>query len=264
MKKSRKKIIIIALITTLLGGILFTIGFLTGGAEGVYVDFKGIHVGALQPYEEKKEELEAFENIDLDLSFTDYEIVLSDHYGIEIEGRGSRIPVYELKQGTLKVRNLSSSGFQLFNLEIGFNKIRNHVKIYLPEDAILDKVTLESDFSDGEVFIKEVDQLDVSLSFATLHYEGTTRNLTLETDFSDMTYQGEIDNKIDINLDFGNFYYKTSQAKDYYNYEVNGDFSDFFLDRETYQNYHESHGSDHDVNIKMSFGDVYFYFYYIK
>ncbi len=129
------------------GMILAAIGYFTGATLSTTFGLNGTSTSKGVPQEIKKENLSAFESIDLSIQDGNIELIPSDHYGIVINYHGDpdRFACTS-ENGTLTVTDKS---IQLIQVQIGFLQSNNDsVKIYLPKDTQMKNLKIKNQLGD--------------------------------------------------------------------------------------------------------------------
>ncbi len=178
-----------------LGIVLAGVGLALGATGTAWIDRNGLHLGPryAEALEVSDLDSESFSNIDVQLVEADVELIVSDSYGYEFAYHGTREPIVEVNGDTLRVvENPLEWGFQLFGLW-NFWDQDAVLKVYVPEDATFDSVTLHT--ASGETVLDgsniDISQLDCksasgdvklsNLSLEWLYLDVASGNVTLKT-----------------------------------------------------------------------------------
>lgn len=152
-----------------LGVILTGIGIAFGASGGVYLDREGFHFGqrSEQTLEISDENTEAFSDIDISLLQANVEIVVAENYGYTFSYTGTREPSVVVSNGKLKVvEDEENWVLNIFNLGI-FDRAEAKLVVYVPEDARLNKVVLETAAGDTSLNAHQLSIADLSCSSAS-------------------------------------------------------------------------------------------------
>lgn len=112
----------------------------------------------------ESKEVDAFENLNMNISYADIVIVESDHYGVEYQTQNSLPVTIQSEGNTLKVTQ--GKGFQgLTFFSIGtagrWGQKADYVTVYVPKDTKLDSVIIEED--SGDIDISDIQAEKVTL-----------------------------------------------------------------------------------------------------
>ncbi len=147
MNKS-KLIPIIASGMIVVGIVLTAIGYMSGAVFTIVTTDDGLKAIDVKDVQTISEELTPFSDINVDLDDTDFEIIPSDKYEIEI------LSYKELEKGfTYKVQNnkllIESDGLfgRFFNISLG-EIPKTKIKIYYPKDTTFNNINLTNEFGD--------------------------------------------------------------------------------------------------------------------
>ena len=133
MKFESKKLLKIGGILAAGGLLLAGVGALLGGMTSTYIDSKGIHV---YKYEEKKLEYQKIpgkiENLDIDFSLADLEIILADENAIEaVYYNDSAKPEIQQKGNTTTITSKSQEEHRMVLMGVGNLHGNSKIKVYL-------------------------------------------------------------------------------------------------------------------------------------
>lgn len=183
------KLVMISLGILVFGLLIGGIGFLCGGRVfGLAFDRNGIYVNGNQnsetgegaKYIEETKELEAFQNLRLDISFADVEIRESDHYGIEYCMQEERIVLTEM-QGDTMVMSQKHPGASLTFFSLGNAGLTNHKREYLivnvPKGQEYGNIEIDIDSGDLELNDIKAEEMKLKNSFGSI----TANSLTADT-----------------------------------------------------------------------------------
>jgi DUF4097 and DUF4098 domain-containing protein YvlB len=197
MNKSLKGVAIVAAAMVTVGILLIGIGWMAGGNQPIYLDQKGIHVGARADSDHGKMEsftkdISSFSSIDVDLDYYDVDLVPSDKFAVDgtyysKDGK----PDIKVENGTLTIRDKEHGRI---NIDIdlpGLFTFNNQprIKIYYPKDTKLTNLVLKCDTSDlSYENLIVTDKADFKLDFGSLNINGlTAKNIKITMDSGSCT-----------------------------------------------------------------------------
>lgn len=148
----------------------------------------------------KKERVEQITEIDIDTRIADIELIPSDHYYVEISyNYWDDEPEYTLKNGILQFNDqhaIPNSYSINFNLD-------NHIKVYLPKDAALKQIRLNSSSGDITAAGFTTDILNTNVSYGDLLIKDAT---AISSDIRLSSGSSELKDFSTGNLDYKNSY----------------------------------------------------------
>ena len=264
MKSFRKGLLYSAAAFLLVGLTLFFCGTAAGGfgaardifRSGFWLDSRGLHIGR-DPGSLQREEavLDAFENVDINLSHNDLELIPSDRWAIEICAyeRLGRVS-YAVRGGTLIV----SQGSSAVNLG-GFNGMEDtYVRIYYPEGTAFGRFETDVSFADEILPPLTASELRLTMSYGTLASDVlAAQTAVLSTDFSDFTIDGLEAEEISLSASYGDMDITISADRALYELSAETDFGDFSVDgRDKGESYTANEGAGRRVVFETSFADT--------
>jgi DUF4097 and DUF4098 domain-containing protein YvlB len=163
---TQKKLLKICGCLMALGLVLAAIGFFTGAQLNLSAG-SGTKPADSTSREIKKENMAAFEAIDMNINKADIEFVPSDHYGVVINYRGDADQfTCADENGTLTVSEKSTELVH-FWWDIPSNS-RNTVKVYLPKDTQLKRLNVKNQYGGFTASGLNSADTDIDLSFGSL------------------------------------------------------------------------------------------------
>jgi len=178
------KIIIIVII---IGLILSIVGFATGASRTLFFDRTGVHISGSGISHITEMNLSQIRNVSVDVGLSDVELVISGDFGIELYGSDIEW-LWTLEEETLNISHSKNTRMQIINLDF-ITSERNYVKIFLPEDAVLDIVDIKTSSGDIKINNFRVDRLEVKSSFGDVDVNNITSN-NLYVDLSSGRFTG--------------------------------------------------------------------------
>lgn len=187
----RNKLVWIGPVLLIVGLVLMAVGFFCGAKVSVYVTSQGVILEDGSLNQRTENQLEPFQNLDIQLENAELRLIPSDHYGIDMCYYNKQYnPQFLLKDGTLTVRDnrqedRDGSGWVLMNIDLLWNSRRNTVDIYYDASQKLEKVEIND--GTGTVWI---DGLQAG-------------ELTLDNDIGDITVKNMELGRLTLHQDIG-------------------------------------------------------------
>jgi hypothetical protein len=164
---TQKKLLKICGCLMALGLVFAAIGFFTGAQLNLSAGSGGTKSADSTLREIKKENLAAFEAIDMNIDKADIEFVPSDHYGLIINYRGDADQfTCTDENGTLTVSEKNAASVQ-FWWGI-FAESHNTVKVYLPKDTQLKRLNVKNQYGGFTASGFDSADTDIDLSLGSL------------------------------------------------------------------------------------------------
>lgn len=176
------------------GVVILGIGMAMGGHSGYYIDRSGVHaagnVTKNQPYIQEKIKIDKFSSMSISLDYADFEVIPSDGYYLEYRIDGNdRAPEWTVKNEKLTFNEREPRAWGGFMIFGGFTVNDSYevsdVKVYVPENAELVNVRIDSD--DGDVTLPSMN----------------VKSLTTECEYGDLSIESIKGNKWEAVLDDG-------------------------------------------------------------
>ena len=194
MNKS-KLITIIASGMVIVGIVLTAIGYMSGAVFTIVTTNDGLKAIDVKDVQTISEELTPFSDIHVDLDDTDFEIIPSDKYEIEI------LSYKELEKGfTYKVQNnklliKSDRSFgRFFNISLG-EIPKTKIKIYYPKDITFNTINVTNEF--GDIHVDRI----------------KSNHLNIYSEDGDITTTNVKIDKFEIKNNFGDIFASNVEAK---------------------------------------------------
>ncbi len=210
MKKQPITIRLISVCAMAVGLVFMLVGFLGGAKYNVIAGSNGAHIVNSTPHTLKDLTLDAFQSVDLSVSQSNIEFIPSEHYGVDIcYYDDTNEQTYTVENGTLKISDAQGSKpqFLWFNMNLSNLQTPNTIKIYLPPDASLKNIKVQS--SMGSLKFDRVisENTEIHLDSGSLQMHDTVcGNATIDLHNGSSTMQ----NVKVKNLSFENAYGKSS------------------------------------------------------
>ena len=129
-----------------IGIILAIVGYASGSKWFILISDAGFHVPNDQSLVTNSYELGAFTSINVSNAHGDIEILPSDSYSLEVSSFETTDVTYVVKDGTLTVESKNTRDNAI---TIGFRSFKSpSIKIYVPKDAKLSNIVVDSSFGD--------------------------------------------------------------------------------------------------------------------
>jgi DUF4097 and DUF4098 domain-containing protein YvlB len=271
MKKSSKRVWIIALVLVLVGAVLMCLGWMMDARGNVYIDKNGIHANQREETKIVEHNIGAFTNLVVDVPFADVELLAAAEYGLEMNMDETVEPTWSIQDGTLTVKAVDVKQVRL-NLFESFEIDKNIIKIYLPTNAALKTVHIRTDSGDIALSNTKIDTLTVNNSFGDLKINAVTagtvtidmssgdvtivdseadaidiqnaygdvtanrliaRGMKINASSGEMNLQGTLSGKNDIHAEYGDVHFRTTVAASAYSYALSTSFGDITLNGKT-------------------------------
>jgi len=179
-----KKIWLIIIIAIAAGLLLSIIGISLGASRTLYLDTTGFYVDS-SGETKITETLDEIKNIRIDAGSSDIEIVIGDTFGIDLYGNNLEW-LWSYENGSLVIWHDKGTRFQIMNINIFPPYNNNYVRVYIPEDAVLDFVTVIA--GSGDIKINGV----------------TTDSITASTRTGEVKLNNIISEHIQVEMSSGN------------------------------------------------------------
>lgn len=177
MNKTTKLILSFCGITLLLGGILFGVGMYFGertqqnpwfgkdvwGDIDIKVDGAQLSVGNYVECIEKKETLNAFENITMEAECANVRIIMGEEYQITCVYPENEMPQFNVENGTLKVTQDKQEDYQ------NTGNVTRSIIITIPKQTVLKEVSLENIV--GNIWVEDIDAYSYMTTLTTGNVE---------------------------------------------------------------------------------------------
>ena len=202
MRKSVKRWCIAAVILMLLGAAMIIFA-LKLGASTLVVWTDGEFKISQETTTLEKSLVEEFHNINIDLQSSNIEFVPSDDYYVEFK-ECAGILQYEVEDDTLVIKQKEESIFMNFGFGYA-NDRENTVKIYYPEDATFENITMEVDM--GSLYVEEINAsiLDVSCDMGSVEFEKCfAEEIHIDVDMGNIVMEEAVTGEIKVETDKGN------------------------------------------------------------
>lgn len=205
MKTTGKKIMITGAVVFAVGIIFTIIGFLLGGWPGFQISHSGVSAANKieKPYELSKTKIDKFTTADITLDYANIDLRVSEDnfYYIEylLDGNTGE-PVYQVNNESLKFKQKNRMGSFMFLGSIDNNLAANpYVCLYIPKDAKLNSLILNSDSGDFELNSIKAESAKIGTEYGTCNItDSTFDDLAFSVESSDL----EIKNSTAKNLSF--------------------------------------------------------------
>ncbi len=187
--KNKNIFFLICGLLALLGILFITAGVMLGGRlYGISLGGNGLEVrsqlsNSKASMQTGNESLSEFQDMDVCLEYADIEIIPSDHYGIEYCLDENYKFTYHVENGKLNVEQKSKYRINgnLTFFSLGFSNISDeYVKIYIPENSVLQNASIKNDSGNIDLGNIKCDELTVVDRYGDLN-AGTISCKTLDT-----------------------------------------------------------------------------------
>lgn len=215
MKRFSKWMSTVASSLLALGIICALVGWAMGGQTSMEVtvaghpmtvDIFGLHSSANTVWTGEtsaptEETLAPFDQLDIDISLGDVNVIPSDHFGLALSWHGKNYELlYENENGTLKVWSTSVPNV---GINFGMNYAAK-VTVYLPEGGVLSDVTVKTNLGDADLSGFHADKLEVKADLGDISMENvTTKTGTFRLNLGDLSMDRVTADKLDLKLAMG-------------------------------------------------------------
>lgn len=259
-----------------LGILLALVGYFSGGRWFIEKDAEGFHVPSSTKLVSQSHELDAFTNIKIVNEYGDIDIVTSDSvYKLDTKVLKQQDVTYHIKDGTLTIETVAK---KKNDFQIGFGSFSSpSIKLYVPKDAKIDSVTIDSNF--GDIAIQELhyqqlnlvqdygditfnnmigDNTEITQSFGdlTLHHF-TSNGIGIESEHGDISIDGTLNGQSTITSSFGDTTLHLQNKQSELGYNLTTSFGDITInDEEQSGTVTQVNNADDQLHISLSQGDL--------
>lgn len=189
MKIEIRKLLIIGGVLAAAGIVLSGLGFLFGGSTMLYVDSRGLHAGNSEKKQLEYQQISgSIENLIIELSTSDLEIIPSDENAIEAVYRGDQMKPVVKQDGnkiSIMAEAKAESRFPVVSFGMGIIN-ESKVKLYLDKKTMLQTMKIKVDC--GHIALQESIKI---------------KNLEIENHLGDLTLSGIEADDISLKLNSG-------------------------------------------------------------
>ncbi|KOS69137.1 hypothetical protein AEA09_11665 [Lysinibacillus contaminans] len=257
------------------GIVLAMIGFASGGKWFILISDAGFHVPNDQSLGANSYELDAFTNINLSNKHADIEILPSDNYGLELNSFETSNVTYAVKDGTLTVDAKSTKDN---GITIGFRSFKTPtITIYVPKDALLSNIELDSSFGDINLEQLNYQQLNLFVSHGDISFENIVAGHTeitqsfgdmalqqfsgerfiVESEHGDIDIDGELNGESTITSSFGDVDLDLLNKESELGLDLNTNFGDITLNNKSIEgDFSQSYVGDNQLKVSITHGDL--------
>ncbi len=216
------KFVTVCLIVAAAGILIGGIGFLCGGrVYGVSLNKGGIIVNSNHSvdgsgkieYVDVDKEVDAFSNLDMDISFADAKLVESDHFGIKYHLKRDCTVIDEINGDTFSVEQKQPRGinnnYSFFSFGMssstGMNNEQEYIIVYVPEGTKFGKVSIKNEMGDITLDALQTDDLIIADEFGTVETKDIqAKTADFDIDSGDVAIKSIVAENLDIKNRFGN------------------------------------------------------------
>lgn len=242
-----KKIIITSLCLILVGLVLASIGYFSGGKTQLIKNKIGYSIKGDYKRISEKEKLEEFKNIQINANYLDnIEIVKGEEYKIEVD-YSERIDKinYKVENGNLIVNQFSSNKGEI-GFDFGFiNKEPDYIKIYIPKNKNMKDLVIESKNSDLKVEDIDGDNVSILCNYGEINLNNMLSNyISIKSKNGDIDMKNVKSSSLKVVNDYGDTSFESINSNDFIVNIKNGEAN--INDIEVLQNF----------NIENDYGEV--------
>lgn len=264
---AKKKLIpIIASCMIVVGIVLSVIGYMSGAIFTVITTKDGFKIIDLKDIQKETKSLDAFTDIDANLTDTDIEIIPSNDYKIEISKHKELDKEFTYKVDNKKLiiesKGLFESNKGIFNINFG-GIPQTKIKIYVPKDTTFQNVSVDNNFGDTQLEGINSDTLKVNSQDSDLSFNNVNANtFELKNNFGDIVANNVTTKALSISMKDGDLEFSSVNAK---STDITNQYGDISL-RDFNSEGLNIKGTDGDIQIEglllgksfisSSYGDV--------
>ncbi len=222
------------------------------GVNGVAFGMRDYNNGE---YIKETQELEAFDQLDIDLDSMDFEIKTGDRYEMEVTYFKEDEFSYEIKDGTLVIKQ-DADYCSLF----GFSSKIGKLTLYIPSEKNLNEA--EINVGIGETLIQNVATKAFKLNGGV--GEIVIKNLvSYDTDVkigvAEVKIQGDLKGKTAIKGGVGSLQLDLVGREEDYNYDIEKGLGETTINNQHYEgfgNTSQNNGAANEISIKAGVGEI--------
>lgn len=257
MKKTSRIPIVFAIVCIILGALMTGAGIAIGGTlhSGWGVDF-GFGNDTISN-EKVRIEIDAFENLEIDISKSDVEIKQGDAFALFIEGIDEED--YQINQDN-KTLQIKQDTFSLFNMSIGFNIDHSKIILMIPENVELEDITIDASAGDITIYDIECFGLSVDSSMGDIELKNVFVNgdTTIDQDLGDIHFTGRLQGDSTFDSSMGDVEIKIQDSDEEYTYACDTSLGDVDIKDAKHKKKNSSTNSmaQYAITVDNSLGDI--------
>ena len=252
-------------ITLIIGGATLCFAAYLGGADtsvrygDIDIGVNGVSFGMRDynngEYIKETKELEAFDQLDIDLDSMDFEIKTGDRYKMDVIYYKDNQFSYKVKDGELVIEQ--DTDYHVF---FGFNSKVGKLTLYIPEGKNLNEVEINAGI--GETLIQNV-------TTKAFKIKGEVGEIVIEnlvsydTDVKigvgEVKIQGDLKGKTSIKGGMGSLQLDLVGREEDYNYDIKKGLGDTTINNQHYEgfgNTRQNNGAANEISIKAGVGEI--------
>lgn len=258
--KSRKIIIVTAVITILLGSLCMGIGFAMGGSLNALrisfgFDSDGFEFSQHEDDRDKiKLDLDTVKTLIVDQQLGNVTItetdtdkiqvlnVMEDQYTLDIDK----------DQATLKLKN--QGGFHIFNFG---NSYTQDIEILVPKGFVFDRFEIYNSMGDIDLTNTQAKNLYIEANMGDIRGRNLkTEGMYIENDMGNIELAGVFLNESEIHNDMGDIEINVHDKLENYSYDADCSMGDVKVNHEKGRNSQVSSSAKNKMTIRDSMGDI--------
>lgn len=213
----------IALFITGIGLILLAIGFFSGGFKPISISSHGLQIGnKKEDIIKLQENLNSFENIDINVENLNIEIIKDDSFSIEGEyDKNYDDIIYSVENNTLKIKSKEKRNNSHFFIFFGSDSKADSpkIKIHLPEKADLSEIKGTVELGNLKLDSLNSKNIDLKCNYGNIDFNNlNSENITVNSESGTITYNNINCNNIKTNSNYGDVTVNSLKA-------INSDFN---------------------------------------
>lgn len=203
--------------------------FVLGGRPGFYIDITGIHLDGAEGdgFTLKKSTLDAFASAKITLDYCDLRIIPSDEFAIEgrLAGRRGK-PEIQVKDGELLLKEKAGKGVGAHFMSFGFSDLEeSYLNLYVPEEAVLAGVDIDSDAGDVHAESLEAESLHIRAAYGDVELqEVKADSLEVYLEAGDLEAKDLLVTRMDARNAYGDVELSLLDAADEYSMDLKNEY----------------------------------------
>lgn len=213
----------ISVIIILIGIILSTIGFLTGGSKTTIIltkdGIKAYDSSKNKSIVEKSFDLEKFNKVNIETPYLSYiEIVKGEKYKLDVKYSESDKINYSIKDGILSIgqTSIEDKGISI-GFHFNFNEnLEQKIKLYVPEDCSLEELKISSSSSNIKIIGLAGKSIDINNDYGDMSLSDIScENMIIKADSGNMELANVKAGEISFDNDYGDMDLKNINSENF-------------------------------------------------
>ena len=228
-------------------------------------------VGSLEEVTTGVTALDAFDEVEINLRAVDIQIIESDGYGIELNYRSLYPISYEVRGGSLFIKQSGDRS--------NINEKEGTATIYIPKDISLKKLKVDNGMGDVEIAKRSIDKFDLDMGMGDIKLEDvvvndldidggmgdirgnnlTSYNTEISVGMGKVDLEGDLDGDVVVEGGMGSINLETTKPYAYYNYILEKGMGAIKLNGDTYntmENVRKDNGAQYTIRVNGGMGKI--------